>query len=223
MDNDEDFLYERLHTTPGIKLETVSGGAGYSPKARLMLARQVWCENARDGYRTIVHTDSGAPLLAADDPASEWQRISVSHTAGLFAVATLPEASRECDLETFSPETALGLDVESVGREQVLKVRERFLNDDELKLVQADDLLANITAWTCKEAMMKLTFNTSADIRKDLTITSLPLPGAKDGTGVATLRDGIRIEVRLHSLLLCDGCYLATLAFTDSTLSFSKK
>lgn len=222
-DTDDAFLYERLHTAPGIKLEIVSGGSGYSPRASRMLACQVWCENARDGYRAIDHTDAGAPLLSADYPESERQRISVSHTHGLFAVATLPVAPEGTDIEQFSPQTALGLDVESATRSKALDVRERFLNEEELQLVDSGDVLANIIAWTCKEAMLKLTFNTSADIRKDLIITSLPDTAGHEGKGVAKLPDGTPVDVRLHTVAVCEGRYVATLGFTDSTLRFGKK
>lgn len=221
--DDEAFLYERHRTAPGIKLETVCGGAGYSYRAWELLARQVWCENAREGYRTIDHTDKGAPLLTSDSEEGDRQRISVSHTPGLFAVATLPPTDKPCDLETFSPSTALGLDVERADRSKVINVRERFLNDTEAALIPADDVAANILAWTCKEAMIKLSFNTYADIRRDLIITEMPDLSGKWGCGFATLPDGTKIAVELYSLPLCNGRYVATLAYTKDTLRFGTK
>ncbi len=224
-DEDESFVYERLHTAPGIKLEIVAGGAGYSQKVRMMLARQVWSENAREGYRTIEHNEAGAPLLAADAPDAEHQRISVSHTTGLLAVATLPPSKRNDDagISGFSKQTALGLDVERTDRTQVLGVRSRFLSEEEMNLIPENSVTDNILAWTCKEAMMKMTFNTSADIRKEILIRRLPDLAGNPGEGTATLADGTRIQTRLHSLPLGGGRFAATLAFTDETLRFGNR
>lgn len=219
---EEGFIYERLHTAPGIKLETVSGGAGRSRRAFELLARQVWSENARNGYRTIDHTADGAPLLWADEKESQHQRISVSHTDGLFAVATLPPAPADIDLEVFNPKTSLGIDVERIDRQQVLKVRERFLNEEELKLIPADNFEANIIAWTCKEAMLKLSLNPSVDIRSQLIINKLPKPGSSEGTGTVILSEIGEIPVLLHSIFLNDNQYIASLAFTAQTLNYKK-
>lgn len=171
MEEELDFVYWRHRLPIGIKVEEVSGGARYSsPAIWLSVARQVYCENGRDGYRQLEHFDSGAPYLAGEDT-----RISVTHTAGLLAVATLPRTP-EADLLHFNTRTAMGIDAERRDREQVLRVRERFLNEKELALVPADDLVANITAWTAKEAMLKATLNPAIDIRRDIRLQSLPAP-----------------------------------------------
>lgn len=174
--DDDSFIYQRYKTLPGVKLETVTGCLSRSGRVWNLLARQIWSENARDGgYRQIDHTASGAPLLVEDAPGAERQRISVSHTDGILAVATLPPA-QDTDIESFDTATALGVDVERSGRDQVLRVRERFLNERELDMVPSDSIAANITAWTCKEAMLKLALDTSLDIRRNLLITRPPLP-----------------------------------------------
>ena len=218
---EEDFIYQRLRTAPGIKLETVTGGHGYSGRVWELLAKQVWSENARDGYRAIDHTADGAPLLVEDNPEGELQRISVSHTSGLFAVATLPPAPEGTDMEVFSLTTALGLDVEKDDRAQVLKVRERFLNPEEINSISDTDLQKNIIAWTCKEAMLKLSLNPRADIRKDLVIKRLPNPDNSEGLGEVTLPDGTSIEVTLWTIRL-DSSFIITLAYTQSTLNYLK-
>lgn len=218
--DNEAFLYERLRTRPGIKLEIVSGGAGYGQKAREMLARQVWCENAREGYRGFDHTEEGVPLLFGDTPEMELQRVSVSHTKGLYAVATLPPAPEGTDLEKFSPITALGVDVEASDRVKVLDVRSRFLNEEELSLVPDNDVQANIIAWTCKEAMLKLSLTPGIDIRKGLTLSSLPVLNEKEGKGKVLFQNGTEIDVLLYSLSLLNGKYIITLAYTPSTLRF---
>lgn len=219
--NDRELFYQRLHTAPGIKLELVTGGEGYSRRAFEMLARQVWSENGRDGYRTIDHTDDGVPLLDSDNPQECRQRISVSHTKGLYAVATLPPAPESTDLEIFSSITALGLDVEEADRTKVLNVRSRFLNEEEQQLVAENSPLENLTAWTCKEAMLKLAMNPRTDIRKELIITRLPELGGDPGEGTVTLSDGTIVPVLLWSLLF-EESYVITLAYTTTTLNYLK-
>ena len=51
----------------------------------------------------------------------------------MLVVASLPKTP-EVDLSIFNPRTALGVDVESSSREQVLKVRDRYLSDEELAI-----------------------------------------------------------------------------------------
>ncbi|MDE6424268.1 MAG: 4'-phosphopantetheinyl transferase superfamily protein, partial [Muribaculaceae bacterium] len=106
------------------------------------------------------------------------------HSGHLLAVASLPKTP-EADLSSFAPRTALGIDAERNDREQVLKIRDRFLSDDEKAMIPADNLEANIIAWTAKEALYKAGMTEGLDLRKDITIISLPaidrkmnLPGA---------------------------------------------
>ena len=164
----EDFVYWRHPTLPGIKIEEVCGGEG--PKASVWreMACQVYCENGRDGYRELGHFRNGAPFINGSDA-----RISISHTDGLYVVATLPETP-ETDLSEFSERAALGVDTERKDREQVLRVRERFLNDAELAAIPADDLLKNVMAWTAKEAAYKAALCDGLDFRNDIRIETLP-------------------------------------------------
>ena len=118
---EKDFIYWRHHTPIGVKVEEISGGADRSGAVWRAMALQVWKENGRDGYRDLDHTEQGAPLLYA-----EHNRISLTHTQGLLAVATLPPTP-ECPLEVFAERTALGIDAERADRAQTLKVRERYL------------------------------------------------------------------------------------------------
>lgn len=228
--DDDSYIYGRYKTAPGIRLETVGGCSRRSGRVWLTLARQVWCENAPDGvYRNIAHTEQGAPLLVSDRDEDMLRRISVSHTSGMFVVASLPAAEHDCGLDVFSPQTALGVDVESDSRTQVLGVRERFLNTGELDMVADGSVVANITAWTCKEAMLKLSMNTGADIRRDLVITELPQPvaaaaggdvvGFTPGKGRVVLPDGVALDVELHTMRLF-GRYICTLACGPDTLRF---
>ena len=170
---EQDFVYWRHRTPIGIKVEEISGGARYGGGEHstwVSLARQVYCENGRDGFRGLEYYDNGAPYLSG-----ELTRISITHTEGLYAVATLPKTP-EVDLRTFAPRAAVGIDAERRDREQVLRVRERFLSPEEMAFVPAEDVAANITAWTAKEALLKAALNPAMDIRGDIRIQSLPTP-----------------------------------------------
>lgn len=210
-----DFIYWRHTTPPGIKVEEISGGEDKSGRLWEMLARQVYSENGRDGYRAVSHTDAGAPLL--DD---ECVRISVSHSGHLYVVASLPRTP-EADLSRFSLRTALGIDTERTDRSQVLGVRKRFLDESELSLVAEDDVAANILAWTCKEALYKAALTEGVDLREAIRIHKLPDPAtATEGDATVTLPSGENIPFLLFSYYSDD--YIVTLAYTSRTATFKK-
>lgn len=166
----EDFIYWPHPTPVGIRVEEVSGMEGKSGKLWREMAMQIYCENGRDGYRDVGHFANGAPFLYQTP-----SRISITHTDGLLAVASLPKTP-EADLNRFNTRTAMGIDAERFDRNQVLKVRERFLNDEELAMIPADDLEANIIAWTAKEAVYKAGMTEGLDFRRDVRLTKLPVP-----------------------------------------------
>lgn len=165
----DEFIYWAHPTPPGIRVEEVSGLPQRPVRVWVEMARQIFCENGREGYRDMGHYRNGAPFLFSV-PA----RISLTHTSGLFAVAMLPRTP-EADLTRMSPRTALGIDAERLDRGQVLKVRERFLSDTELESIAADDLEANILAWTAKEAAYKAALHPGLDLRRDIGIETLPV------------------------------------------------
>ncbi len=176
---EDEFIYWPHHTPVGIRVEEVCGMESKSGRIWEIMAKQIYCENGRDGYRELGHFPNGAPFLFG-----QTTRISLTHTGHLLAVASLPKTP-EADLARFAQRTALGIDAELNNRQQVLKVRDRFLSDAEKDLIPADDLEANIVAWTAKEALYKAAMTEGLDLRTDLTITSLPvvdrkmnLPGA---------------------------------------------
>lgn len=176
---EDEFIYWPHHTPVGIKVEEISGMESKSGRIWEVMAKQIYCENGRDGYRDLGHFANGAPFLFG-----QLNRISLTHTAHLLAVATLPKTP-EANLAQFAPRTALGIDAERSDRQQVLKVRDRFLSDAEKELVPADDIEANIIAWTAKEALYKAAMTEGLDLRSDIIIRQLPeldrkmnLPGA---------------------------------------------
>lgn len=143
------------------------------------MAKQIYAENGRDSFREIGHYPNGAPFLFGIP-----SRISVTHASHLLAIASLPKTP-EADLSHFNTRTALGIDAERFDRTQVLKIREKFLSPRELEMVPADDVEANVIAWTAKEALYKAALSEGLDFRSDLQIESLPsvdrqmnMPGA---------------------------------------------
>ncbi|MBD5340710.1 MAG: 4-phosphopantetheinyl transferase family protein [Bacteroides sp.] len=168
---DIEFVYWRHHTLPGIKVEEICGAEDRSCPLWLEMAYQVYSENGKEGYREIGHFRSGAPFLVGENC-----RISVTHAGKFLAVATLP-STPEVDLSEYSRRAAMGIDAERADREQVLRVRERFLNERELAMIDKEDVAANIKAWTAKEAMLKAVMQTGLDIREEIEILSLPKLG----------------------------------------------
>lgn len=166
---EDEFIYWPHHTPVGIRVEEVCGMESKSGRIWEIMAKQIYCENGRDGYRELGHFPNGAPFLFG-----QTTRISLTHTDHLLAVATLPKTP-EADLAHFAPRTALGIDAERSNRQQVLKVRDRFLSDTEKAIIPADDIEANIVAWTAKEALYKAAMTEGLDLRTDITITSLPV------------------------------------------------
>lgn len=210
-----EFIYWRHDTPTGIRVEEVSGAEDRKGRVWLLMAMQVYAENGGDVYRVIDHFPSGAPYLDGSQA-----RISVSHTDGLLVVASLPRTP-EADLSVFTPRSALGVDAERADREQVLRVRERFLHPDELTMVGAEDVAANVLAWTCKEAMLKAGMDRSADIRESLRILNLPNPATGDiGQGRITLPDGRTEDLELYAYP-SEGC-IVTLAYSPKCAKFKK-
>lgn len=174
------------------ELSIVTDGSLFKGKVWREMAMQIYCEHGTDRYREIGHYGSGAPFLYDEDI-----RISISHTAGCLVVASLEIPSGR-DLSAFSPDIALGVDVERADRDKALKLRERFLTPEELSVIKAESVEENILAWSCKEAMLKATMDSGIDWRNHLTILRLPaplsekeyisghIPPAKVGVGTAT-------------------------------------
>lgn len=209
-----EYIYWRHRTPIGVKVEEVSGCDYRSGAVWRAMALQVWKENGRDGYRDVEHLDNGAPLLWG-----EHSRISISHADKLLVVATLPPTP-EVELDRFSERTALGVDTEKSDRAQVLKIRERFLNDRELSLTAADDVTGSIVAWTCKEALYKAALTPGLDWRTQILIRKLPIPDGELGEAEVEI-DGKSVPFILYSYL--SGDYVVTLAITPRTATYVKE
>lgn len=220
-----DFIYWKHLTPVGIKVEELSGALQRPQNVWLAMAMQIYGENGEEDYRKTGHFASGAPFLYGDTC-----RISITHTDHFLAIASLPRTP-EASLGEFSPRTALGIDAERLDRAQVLKLRERFLNADELAAIPADDLEANIKAWTSKEALYKAALTPGLDFREQIRIISLPpfgLPSAIPGSGLPSLGKGEIIHPDGHTESLdlfsyeSEGCCV-TLAYSPQCAKFPVK
>lgn len=166
---DNEIVYWRHRTPVGVKVEEIfSGTQGRTPRVWQIMARQVYNENAADqGYRAIGHYANGAPYLVDSDT-----RISLSHTPGMFVVATLPRTP-EVDLSCFSPRTAMGIDTEALERVVKPDLLSRFLSDKEMDMVGDDPHRALLT-WTVKEALYKAAWQEGLEWCSDIVIEALP-------------------------------------------------
>lgn len=157
------------HKTPvGIQVDEVFGMDSKKGRAWIELAKQIYCEQGEPNYRVIEHFANGAPYIEGYPG-----RISITHTTHFLAVAKLPKTP-ETNLENFNPRSAMGIDAEPRNRDQVLKVRTKFLSDQELELIPEKDLEKNIQAWTAKEALFKASMKSGLDFKENIRIIKLP-------------------------------------------------
>lgn len=218
-----EFVYWKHLIPAGIRVEEISGGEDKSAHVWRLMALQIYGENGEDEYRRIGHFENGAPFLCG-----ETSRISISHSGHLLVVATLPRTP-EAALSEFSTRTALGIDTERSDREQVLKVRERFLNPAEMAMIPSDDIEANVRAWTAKEALYKAALTPGIDFRDNLRILELqpfaaPValreqPPQPVGKGQIVMPEGVTIEMELYSYR--SEQYCVTVAYSPKCAKFS--
>ena len=236
-----EFIFWRHDTSAGIRVEEICGGEDKSAKLWKVMALQVFGENGGDRFRELDHMESGAPLLV-----DSGQRISISHTPHFMVIAFLPRTP-EASLETFSVRTAMGIDCEPADRAQVLRVADRVLSEDEIKLVgqyaarleegdahheplpaEEASVRANVLAWTVKEALYKAALTPGLDFRTQLHIEALPEicghPLVKNPRyGKAVLHMGSEIgdvEMELFSYLSED--HIVTLAYSPKCAKFKR-
>ena len=226
---DERFPYEFVtwhHKTPvGVKMDEVFGMDSKSGRTWIELARQIYCEQGEPNYRIIDHFENGAPFIEGYPG-----RISITHTTHFFAVASLPKTP-EVNLDSFNQRTAMGIDAEPFDRQQVIKVRNKFLSDEEQLLIPENDIRMNVQAWTAKEALYKTAFTPGIDFKNDIRIISLPSvetnPEKKEETslGEAIIKipvnsDITELEMKLYSYESY-GCCI-TIAISPKAAKFGK-
>lgn len=221
-----EFIYWRHPSIPGIKIEEVCGGEDKSGNLWKEMAYQLYCENGKEAFREIGHFHNGAPFLFGEE-----SRISISHADHFLVVATLP-STPEVDLSEFSRRAAMGIDAERADRCQVLNVRQRFLSDKELAMIPEEDVMANVMAWTAKEACYKALLCDGIDFRKDIVIEKMPgispavpiydkkeFPEIVYGKAMCR-RNGEEVELTLFSYE-SEG-HVVTLAYSPQCAKFAK-
>ncbi len=214
-------MYEREVAPSGIAIEEIYGADEKSAKVWKLFAMQIFSE-AEGDYRSIEHFENGAPYLDGVP-----QRISVSHTSHCLVVASLPKTP-DIELSEVNVRTALGIDLEKSDRAQVLKIRDKFLCEDEMKLLpaiqniekaSAEEIEQHILAWTCKEALYKAAMGGATDWKEDYRIIELPqiandlkrATSEKYGKGIVKVGD-CEMELMLSSWSFLG--HLVTLAFS---------
>lgn len=108
--------------------------------AERLLLRQIFGQPV-----SLRHDEQGAPFVEGVDT-----NISITHTPRLVALAV-----DDCHV--------IGIDAEQCDRQQVLRVRDKFLNDNEKHFIAPDDLVSHVIAWTAKEAIIKAERNRALD------------------------------------------------------------
>ena len=189
-----EFIYWHHKLPRGIEVIEVCGGEDRSGRLWRLMAEQLIAENSDDGERSISHYSSGAPFLEGEN-----RRVSLTHTEHFLALAMRPATPDPIGESPVCGEM-LGIDAERLDRQQVLRIRERFLSREELEMIPADDLGANILAWTIKEAVYKAMLTPGLDFRRDIAIIQLPdMKSHARGTARALPKEGPACRFDLFS------------------------
>lgn len=128
---------------------------------------------------SMGHTAQGAPFVEGSDV-----NISITHTPRMVALAC-------CD------EHIVGIDAEQVDRQQVLRVRDKFLNAVEQQFISPNDLAAHVIAWTAKEAIIKAERNSAIDWTDGITLNPFLSQGDEISLQASCGNNRYRLEVRL--------------------------
>lgn len=138
----------------------------------------------------LHHHQSGAPyIVIGSHTYIDNGRISISHGAGVAALA-------------ISNDAAIGIDVEC-WRDQLQHVASRFLRPEEMSIASNRQQL--LTAWTIKEAVYKAAGLTNIELRD----IHLPLP-ASPSTATIVKESGETMQFAIYSH--GDGNMMITLA-----------
>ena len=129
---------------------------------------------------TLSHTHQGAPVV----DGLEGLNISITHTMHLVALALNDSA-------------VIGLDAELADRQQVLRVRDKFLNAGEQQFISPDNQQAHIIAWTAKEAVIKAERNSAIDWTDGICLE----PFSADGFGDREVTLAARCGDRCYHLI----------------------
>lgn len=101
----------------------------------------------------IHYHESGKPFIISPN-----HYISISHSRNYlgFSVAPFP----------------IGLDIEECDK-RVLKIKDRFLNLEEKKIINEESIIQLTSAWCIKESLYKLNCRSGIDFKEELIISDL--------------------------------------------------
>ena len=129
-------------------------------------------------HNEIEYDDFGKPYLKNSDT-----KTSVTHT-GKYAAAII------------SKNTNVGIDIEKTNP-RILKVKHKFLNDDELKFAEKGNSLEHFYVYWCsKEAIYKLYGKRNLDFRKNIFVEEFRI-SSKEKTKALIKTDKIEKQVNL--------------------------
>lgn len=106
-------------------------------------------------FELVIHNSNGAPYLKNHNC-----NLSISHSKRFVIVA----------ISTLN----IGIDIETLST-QVLRVRTKFLCEQEMSNITDNDIEANTAAWTAKEALYKAIGVRGVDLSHDILIDSKAL------------------------------------------------
>lgn len=108
--------------------------------------------NCYDSKLEINYLKSGKPVVENGS-----KHISISHSKEYIAFAVAPYQ--------------IGIDVEEI-HERIMKVRDRFLNQNEQELFNQNSIKELTIAWCVKEVLFKLNEDSGLNFKTDLIITA---------------------------------------------------
>lgn len=142
--------------------------------------------------KIIRHEESGKPYL--EDGSFH---ISISHTKGYAAVILHP--SRE-----------VGIDIEQYGT-TVYRVREKFMQPEELEEADADDTFRLLLYWSAKETVYKVLGIEGVELKRHIRI--FPFDREEEGEmNAVELKTGTRQEFPIKYIVHKDFVLTYTLA-----------
>lgn len=111
--------------------------------AELLLIKEFFGNESAE----LCHTEEGAPFIKDSQV-----HISITHSRDIVCLGV----SYSCPI---------GIDLE-FGTEKIIRVRQKFLNEEELVFFPEDDTLRNRMAWSAKEAVYKAASVKGIDLKE---------------------------------------------------------
>ena len=133
-------------------------------------------------HKTILHKENGQPFL--EDGSFH---ISISHTKGYAAVA----------LHSRFP---VGIDIEHFGM-TVYRVREKFMQEDELEEADVENVYQLLLYWSAKEAVYKVLSMDGVELKRHIRIFPFEMEEEEGELNAIELKTGTRKEFPVKYLL----------------------